>query len=190
MAAAMNSDKRTGTGEGADLELRAREVQGSLDAELGITPIEAEYEDALATMVEAKQSQVERIEDRLEAMIERQAASLKSTQEQRPGILALPARRARWEASVGTQQATAQLLQSRLERVREIREGMSPAGPRLEELAMRKLRAQSPELVEGWQEMQEARRAHQLHLRLQEQQKLKRAASMQRGRRLDFDQVD
>lgn len=190
MAAVKNFDKRTGAEEGADLDQRAREIQGSLDTELSTTPIETEFEDALATMVEAKQSQVERIEDRLETMIERQAAALKSAQDQRPGILALPDRRARWEASVGAQQTTAQLLQARLERIREIREGMSPSGPRLEELAMRKLRAQSPELVEGWKEMQEARRAHQLHLRLQEQQKQKRSASMQRGRRLDFDQVD
>lgn len=190
MAAAMNSGKRAGAGEGADLELRARELQGALVADFEITPIEAEYEDALSTMVEAKQSQMERIEDRLETMIERQAAALKATQERRPGLLALPARRARWEASLETQQATAQLLQTRLERVREIREGMSPSGPRLEELAMRKLRAQSPELVEGWKEMQEARRAHQLHLRLQEQQKQKRSASMQLSRRPDVDQVD
>lgn len=69
------------------------------------------------------------------------------------------------------QQRIIQRLQDRLEAVREITEGMGVHGPRLEELATRKLRAQEPGLARDWEDMCEARRLHQALLRRQEQEK-------------------
>jgi len=60
-----------------------------------------------------------------------------------------------------------QRLHSRFESVREIKEGMGVHSPRIDELAIRKLRAQEPELAREWDDMQEA---HRLYLALQRKQ--------------------
>jgi hypothetical protein len=48
---------------------------------------------------------------------------------------------------------------------------MGVYGPRIEELAIRKLRAQEPELAREWDNRQEAQRLHQALQRKQEQEK-------------------
>lgn len=150
---------------------RAQAVEEANEVEVAMTPLEEQFKGALSTQIDAKQDQVERIEDRLESLMDRQVLLIKQTEGQRPGRLVLPGARAKWQERIDGQKAMLQRMQDRLERVREIRDGMSPSGPKIEQLALRKLRAQDPELVEGWAEMQQARRAHELHLRMQEQRK-------------------
>ena len=144
---------------------RARDAQEELAAAVGAAPLESQYNAALAAQIEAKHDQAEGIEDRLEHLVEQQASRLQQTQARQPGLLALPGARARWQDSIQQQQASMLRLQNRLELVREIRDGMGLHGPRVEELATRKLRAQDPELADGWDELREAQRLHRQHQR-------------------------
>lgn len=157
--------------EADNLLERAREVQEEQAVAVGISPLESQYTAALAAEVEAKHDQAERIEDRLEHLIEQQASRMQMTQAAQPGLLTLPGTRAKWQATVQQQQASMLRLQGRLELVREIKDGMSIHGPKLDELASRKLRHKEPELAEGWDELREAQRLHQAHLRKLEQEK-------------------
>ncbi len=146
--------------EAASLEQQASEVRAEQQALLEAASVETQYGTALAAHVEAKHDQVERIETKLEGVIEQQEAKLHQIQAKQPGILSLPSTRASWQAQVQQQQALLQSLHGRLEGVREIKEGMGLYGPRIEELATRKLRLESPELAEGWDDMRAAQRAH------------------------------
>ncbi|MEX3547651.1 MAG: IncP plasmid survival protein KfrC family protein [Burkholderia sp.] len=150
---------------------RAAEAQSEQAALLEATTLESQYSAAFAAQVEAKHDQAERIEDKLENLIERQASRLQQAQARQPGMLALPGARAKWQQQMQQQQSTMQRLHGRLEAVREIKEGMGVHSPRIEELATRKLRAQEPELASDWDDMQEAQRRHQALQRKQEQEK-------------------
>ena len=142
---------------------RARENQADQDALAESAPysVASHYNTALAVQLEAKQDQVGRIEDRLEALISAQTLRLHQTEDNKPGRLCLPSMKANWQQQVLRQQASLLRLHERLEEVREIRDGMGVHGPKLEELATRKLRAKEPELVADWYDMQVAQRAHQ-----------------------------
>nr|BCU00348.1 hypothetical protein [uncultured bacterium] len=153
------------------LQRQAEDAQGEQQAMLETAPLESQYGAALAAQVEAKHDQVERIEDRLEGMIEQQEAKLHQIEAKQPGFLSLPSTRASWQSQVQQQQALLQRLHGRLEGVREIKDGMGLHGPRVEELATRKLRQAEPELAEGWDEMRTAQRAHEALMRKKEQDK-------------------
>jgi hypothetical protein len=152
------------------LEL-AQEAQAEQTALLEATPLESQYSASFAAFVEEKHDQVERIEDKLENMIELLVSRLQQTQAGQPGLFALPGARAKWQQQVQQQQNTMQRLHGRLETVREIKEGMGVHNPRIDELAIRKLRTQEPKLASEWDDMQEAQRLHQAMQRKQEQEK-------------------
>ena len=152
------------------LEL-AQEAQAEQTALLEATPLESQYSASFAAFVEEKHDQVERIEGKLENMIELLVSRLQQTQAGQPGLFALPGARAKWQQQVQQQQNTMQRLHGRLETVREIKEGMGVHNPRIDELAIRKLRAQEPKLASEWDDMQEAQRLHQAMQRKQEQEK-------------------
>lgn len=156
--------------QAASLVDRAQEAQAEQTALLEATPLESQYSAAFAAQVEAKHDQAERIEDRLENLIEQQASRLQQTQTHQPGIFTLPSVRAKWQSQLQQQQNAMQRLHGRLESVREIKEGMGIHGSRIEELASRKLRAQEPELTKDWDSMREAQRLHEALLRKQEQE--------------------
>lgn len=152
------------------LEL-VQELQTEQTALLEATPLESQYSASFAVLVEEKHDQVERIEDKLENLVDLQVFRLQQTQARQPGLLALPGARSKWQQQVQQQQNTMQRLHGRLETVREIKEGMGVYSPRIDELAIRKLRAQEPELASKWDDMQEAQRLHQALQRKQEQEK-------------------
>ncbi|WP_322075512.1 IncP plasmid survival protein KfrC family protein [Burkholderia cenocepacia] len=177
---------------------RVEEVQAEQQVALESSPLASEYSAALAAQIEAKHDQAERIEDRLENMIEQQEARLMQIEAKQPGILALPGQRARWQNQVQQQQTLLQRLHTRLENVREIKDGMGVHAPRIEELATRKLRQERPELAEEWDEMREAQRRHQALMRKKEQDRRERLArerdadegqSLGRGRTLGLSQT-
>ena len=175
--------------QAAALLERAQEAQAEQTALLEASPLEYQYSAAFAAQVEAKHDQAERIEDRLENLIEQQASRLQQTQSSQPGILSLPGAHARWQSQVQQQQSAMQRLHGRLEAVREIKDGMGAHSPRIEELASRKLRAQEPELAKEWDEMREAQRQHQALLRKQEQDKKQALEREGRGMRLGLSQA-
>lgn len=160
-------------------------------AMLESAPLASQYGAALAAQVEAKHEQVERIEDKLESLIDSQASRLQRTQLGQPGMLSLPGRRTQWQQQMQQQQKAMQRLLGRLELVREVRDSMGVHAPRIEELAARKLRAQQPELASEWDALQQAQRLHQLLLRQKaEQQGHERSQQLQfaRGTRLGLSQ--
>lgn len=161
---------------------RAQEAQAEQTALLEASPLESQYSAAFAAQVEAKHDQAERIEDRLENLIEQQASRLQRTQASQPGLFSRPGARAKWQSQIQQQQSAMQRLHGRLEAVREIKDGMGAHGPRIEELAHRKVRAQEPGLAKDWEEMREAERLHQALLRKQEQEQEKKQA-LERERR-------
>jgi hypothetical protein len=137
------------------LLVRAREEQSAQDNLVDAQGIGSQYHAALAMLVDAKRGQAERIEERLENLVELQASLMQRSRLEPPGFLSFPGTKARWQRQLLQEQATLQRLQGRLETVREIRDGMGLHGPRLEELATRKLRHTAPELAEAWDAMQE-----------------------------------
>ncbi len=161
---------------------RAQDAQVEQAALLYVTPLESQYSAALAAQVQAKHDQVDRIEDKLEDLIEQQFSRLQQAQAQQPGLLALPGARAKWQRQIQQQQIVMQRLQGRLENVREIRDGIGIHGSRIEELATRKLRAQEPGLVAEFDDMREAQRRHQAMLRKQKQVKRQAQEPEQRDR--------
>jgi DNA repair exonuclease SbcCD ATPase subunit len=157
-------DNRLGaaTDLGNDLLERAQEAQSQQAALLDTTSLESRYNGALAEYVQEKQEQVERLEDRLENLIEQEITNLESCQAQRPARLFLrPNARGAWEREQVRRQATIQRLQNRLEHVREIKEEMGVHGPKIEELAVRKLRQKEPDLAAEWDDMRTAQRQHE-----------------------------
>ncbi len=163
---------------------RAQEAQAEQTALLEASPLESQYSAAFAAQVEAKHDQAERIEDRLENLIELQASRLQQTQASQPGLFSRPGARAKWQSQIQQQQSAMQRLHGRLEAVREIKDGMSVHGSRIEELAHRKVRAQEPGLAKDWEEMREAERLHQALLRKQEQEKKQALERERRGENL------
>ena len=162
--------------QGDGLVERARELQAEQASLPEPSPVEAAYSAALANQLEAKHNQVERIEDKLENLIEQQASKLQQCRSQQPGLIALPGARSRWQQQLQQQQSTMQRLQGRLETAREIRDGMGVHGPRIEELATRKLRHQQPGLASEWDEVQEAQRLNLAHQRREQQERERRKA--------------
>lgn len=157
--------------QGDNLESRSQEALIEQAALLEASPLELQYSAALALQVQAKHDQVDRIEDRLETLIEQQSSRLQQVQNRQPGLLTLPGARAKWQRQIQQQRTLVQRLEGRLESVREIRDAMSIHGPRIEELAGRKVRAQAPGLAADFDDFQEAQRRHQAKLRQQEKEK-------------------
>jgi hypothetical protein len=132
----------------------AREADSGQSSLISTPVVESQYTAALAAQVDAKHDQTERIEDRLENLIELQSSRLQQVQVQQ-------------------QQNTLQKLRGRLEAVREIKEGMGLHCPRIEELAAHKLRFKAPDMASEWFDMQETQRRHQALLRQQDQNQKK-----------------
>ena len=160
-----------GGASGDDLLGNVEEVEREQQSLLETTaPIDQTYQEILGIYVEAKHEQAERIEDRLENLINRQQSKLQQTQANQPGMFSLPGTKRGWQAEQMKQQTRLQSLHSRLEIVREIANDMGVYAPRIEELAARKLRAQEPTLAAEWDEMCVAQRHHEALVRKQGQQ--------------------
>ena len=163
---------------------RARESQAEQVALAETAPLAPDYSAALAVQLEAKQDQADRIEDRLEALIASQTLRIQQTEDHKPGRLCLPGTKTNWQQQVLKQQATLQRLLERLEEVREIRDGMGVHGPKLEELAARKLRANEPALATDWDDVQAAQRGHQVLQRRRDQERLRQQGQQPGGHSL------
>ena len=139
----------------------AVETERQQDALLDTSSMEDRYSSTLAAYVQAKHDQVERLESRLESLLERQQAQLAQLQGSPPRLLALPSTRAAWRQAQEAQKSTILSLQNRLEAVREIKDAMGLHAPRVEEMAHRKMRSQHRELAQAWD-------AYQVELRRQQ----------------------
>lgn len=157
---------------------RANAEQAEQAALLDAPSVETQYATALAAQIESKHDQVERIEDRLENLIEQQSSRLQQSRSQQPGLIALPSTKAKWQQQLQQQQSTMQRLQGRLEMVREIKDGMGAHGPRIEEIAIKKLRHEEPGLASEWDEQQAAIRRQQALQRKKEMEQRQQSAGL------------
>ena len=136
-------EKGTGTPPRSERGESAKRTEVSSALEQG-------YRETLGSYILAKHEQADRIESRLEHLIDRQQARLQQRQLARPGFLSLPATRKAWQAEQARQQAGLNRLRARLQTVREIREGTGRHGSRIESLAHRKMRMENPKLAKDW----------------------------------------
>lgn len=166
-----------GSADGGLLET-AESLEREQQALVEATPIEQTYQESLTVYIQAKHDQVERIENRLESVIDRQQARLQQIQARAPGWLSMPGTKRAWQTQEVQQQARLQTLHHRLESVREIKEGMGLHAPKIEELATRKMRAENPELASNRDAMCEAVRRHQAMLQKQTREERSRGQSL------------
>ena len=139
---------------------QAKAVQTDQERMLAIN---SAYTSALSNMIDAKQTQMARIESQLESLIEDQSAKLGRTHQNSPGLLSKPGSRALWQGQVQQQQARLTQLHTRLDQVRDIEQTLTATGhPKIEALAAKQLQRDDPLLVKLWEDMTQAQRLHNL----------------------------
>lgn len=111
--------------------------------------LEQDYRQTLASYILAKYEQADRIEDRLEHLIDRQQSRLQQRRIAQPGFLSLPATRKAWQA----EQARLNRLLARLKTVQKIKSGI-----RVEAFANSKMRKENPQLARDWDAMRQVKR--------------------------------
>ena len=120
---------------------QARGVQAE-QARLRDQSVGGRYQAALQTYLQANTARIERIEDRLETLVENQQAALGQLEAQRPGFFSLSGAKAGWAANMEAAQDRLRTLQRRLGRVEELE-------TRSAELAEDKLRERESELAKS-----------------------------------------
>ena len=115
--------------------------------------LEQDYRETLASYILAKYEQADRIEDRLEHLIDRQQSRLQQRRIAQPGFLSLPATRKAWQAQQDRQQAGLNRLLARLKTVQKIKSGI-----RIEACAANKMRKENPQLARDWDAMRQVKR--------------------------------
>jgi fido (protein-threonine AMPylation protein) len=125
---------------------------------IGDAAVEQTYQDLFSVYTVKKLEQAERIEDKLELLLDRQMASYKRNRNNSPGLLASSKTRGAWQASLARQQRKLNTIKQRLRTVHDIREGMGLHGPKLEELAIGKLRKNHPKVAADWDSMRKTAR--------------------------------
>ena len=124
--------------------------------ESSLLPSEAVYGEQLKLCLDAKERQVERLEDRLEKWIDRQRTALEKTERQRPGVITSLWKGKEWRERRESQNKRLHSLESRLSVVKAIKKDMG--GKRLEALAEKRLRRHAPDMVARYEaEMQRKR---------------------------------
>lgn len=137
------------------------------------------YQAALHTYLQANIQRIERIEDRLETLIENQQTALGELETQRPGFLASAGSRAAWNANREASHDRLQTLQTRLSRLEELREQSA-------ELAEEKLRDREPGLAGAWDAARREQRGRQEGQRRERQAPRQKDRSQDRGRELEL----
>lgn len=115
--------------------------------------IESSYGLSLQMHIEEKHQQIKRIETRLKGLIEKQETNLRQNLAVRGKLRTIlkPWKRTARKKEIAGRRALLQRLRKRLDLVREIKVGTIPHGPRIEQLAARKVRFHEPELASGWE---------------------------------------
>ena len=138
---------------------------------------EARYSLALAEILENKRTQATQLEDRLMKQSQQQTERLSKLRQKPPRMLSLPSTKKIWKNELRKEANRLEQTKARLIAVREIRDGLGPLIPRLQEVAAAKLRATQPELARARDEARRLERAQIQHqgraevIREQEQKK-------------------
>ena len=134
--------------QGVGTSLRSERGESAQRTEVS-SALEQNYRETLASYILAKYEQADRIEDRLEHLIDRQQSRLQQRRIAQPGFLSLPATRKAWQA----EQARLNRLLARLKTVQKIKSGI-----RVEAFANSKMRKENPQLARDWDAMRQVKR--------------------------------
>jgi hypothetical protein len=143
--------------QAASFQKEAESLEASQRTLIASQPVESRYNEALVQYVRAKSGQIDRLEDKLETLIEAAEASL-ANGENAPGLLAGAASRGELETQRRRQMQRLEHLEERLEQVHEIREKSGLYATKVEELAEEKLRREEPQLARERDAFLEAKR--------------------------------
>ena len=147
--------------QGVGTSLRSERGESAQRTEVS-SALEQNYRETLDSYTLAKYEQADRIEDRLEHLIDRRQTHLQQRQLSQPGFLSLPATRKAWQAEQARQQAGLNRLRARLETVQKIKSGI-----RIEAFAVSKMRKENPQLARDWDAMRQAKRQEQARVKQQ-----------------------
>ena len=172
---ALVAGAETGRAEGA----QARGIEAE-QARLRDESAGERYQAAVQTYLQANAQRIERIESRLETLIENQQGALGELNSQRPGFFASSATKAGWAAEIEAAQDRLQTLRGRLSRLEEVKE-------QSEELAEDKMRQSEPDLAKRWDVQRRAQRGGQEQNRQAARTKARSAEqAVERGRELEI----
>ena len=118
---------------------QARSIEAD-QARLRDQSVGERYQAALQTYLLANTQRIDRIENRLETLIENQQATLGELAAQRPSFFSSATAKAQWAAGMEASQDRLQVLRGRLSQLEETKE-------QSEELAEEKMREREPELT-------------------------------------------
>jgi len=163
-----------------------REQQSLLDP----GQIKEAYQNTLETYVQAKHEQVGIIESRLKDIINQQQVKLQQLQTNIPGVFSLPKTRRIWQSQKAQQQVRLHTLQNRLSTVVEIKKGMGLHSSRIEELAIREMRTQNPELASRMDAVNMAAKKYEIERRLKDKKAQSLEHSQGKGRSLTQSKSD
>ena len=163
------------TGRAESAQARAIEAER---ARLRDQSVDGRYQAALHTYLQAYTERIERIEDRLETLVENQQAALGELETQRPGFFSSPRAKAAWSANLDAAQDRLQTLQRRLSQVEDLEDQAN-------ELAEDKLREREPELVRTRDLAKRIERGTQEERRVAARPVLERGRDQERGLELE-----
>ena len=161
--------------QGVGTSLRSERGESAQRTEVS-SALEQDYQETLSSYILAKYEQADRIEDRLEHLIDRQQAHLQQKQLSQPGFLSLPATRKAWQAEQARQLTRLNTLRGRLKTVQKIKSGI-----RIEAFATNKMRKENLQLAKDWDAMRQAKRQAQARVKQQNRKPLEKG----RGRSLE-----
>jgi len=152
--------------QAASFQKEAESLEASQRTLIASQPVESRYNEALVQYVRAKSEQIDRLEDKLETLIEAAEASLANGENAAPGLLAGAASQGELETQRRRQMQSLEHLEERLERVHEIREKSGLYATKVEELAEEKLRREEPQLARERDAFLEAKRLTKVNERV------------------------
>ncbi len=171
----VDSPETENAAQAASAQARGIEAE---QARLRDQSVGGRYGAALHTYLQANTQRIERIENRLESLIESQQTALGELETQRPGFLASAGTKTAWNASREASQDRLQILQTRLSRLEELRDQSA-------ELAEEKMRDREPELASAWDAVRREQRGRQEEQRRERQTMRQSDRSQDRGRELE-----
>lgn len=119
------------------------------DGGVGLTatpPIIEAYSVQLDRIIQEKHEQAERLEDRLELMLQSQSAIVQRLRSEKPGWLSSSTTRTRWQMQFAQAVLVRERIEQRVEQVREIMVATHLHGHPIELAAIQKLAFRYPEL--------------------------------------------
>lgn len=121
------------------------------------------YEQTKDIYIQAKYDQVARLEYRLEHMIKGQESKVQQSLLSKPSIFSMPATKKSWDTLQNSHKSRLEQLKLRLHHVRDVKEEMTLHGPKLEQMAIRKMRAENEEIASSWDAQQKSVKLQSLH---------------------------